>query len=190
MSITRKEFEKKLHQLLTGELPDDQLSALEDFAARDTGDARKLSLVKTLQTALRQTAEDYRRTTYPGNLADEVQARVAAKTSGAMRLRRWSYALAAALVVISSLVLIMRNRPTEDRVAAFHPSLTVMADINIGLSEFKITHGRHLADWSRRVSLAVPNPGKIKITGLKIPDRPTMGGQTGIRSPNREGAKL
>lgn len=190
MGLTQNEFEKKLNQLLTGGLPDDQLGALEDFAARDAGAARQLDQVKNLQAALGQTARDYRRTTYPGNLAAEIQARTPARPLGTIRRRRWVYALAATLIVIGSLVSILRNRPAQNRVAAFHPSLTVMADITKGLNEFQLTHRRPLADWSKGATLAVPNPGAVKITGLRIPDRPTMGGKTGIRSPNQEGAKL
>jgi hypothetical protein len=190
MDLTPNEFKKKLNQLLTGELSDDQLSALEDWAARDSGTARQLEQVKNLIATLRQSARDYRRTTYPGNLAAEVMARTPSKPPGAINRRRWAYAIAATLVVISSLVLILRNRPVENRISAVQPSLTVMADINRGLSEFKMAHSRQLADWSRQATLAVPNPGVIKITGLRIPDRPTMGAKTGIRSPNQEGAKL
>jgi hypothetical protein len=190
MGLTSNEFEKKLNQLLAGELPDDQLADLEDFAAQDIRADRKLDQVKNLQVALHQSAREYRRTTYPGNLAAEIQARAPARPIGTIRRRRWAFALAATLVVISSLVLILRDRPAENRVAAIQPSLTDMADINRGLSEFKMAHSRHLADWSKRATLEVPNPGAIKITGLRIPDRPTMCGLTGIRSKNQEGAKL
>jgi hypothetical protein len=190
MVLTRDEFEKKLNQLLTEELPDDQQSALEDHAAQDAGAARKLDQARVLQAALNRSVRDYRQTTYPGNLAAEVQSRVPAKPLITLRRRRWAYALAATLVIISSLVLWMRNRPTETTVAAFQPSVTVMADIGRELSEFKTAHSRPLADWSRQTILVAPNPGAINITGFKIPARPTMSGQTGIMLPNQEGAKL
>lgn len=190
MGLTRDEFEKKLNQLLTSGLPEDQLGALEDYAAQDTGPTRQLDEAKMLQAALRQSTRDYRQTTYPGNLAAEVLARAPVRPFNTLRRRRWAYALTAALVVISSLVVWMHNRLTETRVAVFQPSLTVMADIGRELNEFKAANSRHLAEWSKQSTLVVPNPGTINITGLRIPDRPTMGGQPGITSPNQEGAKL
>ena len=190
MGLTRDDFEKKLNRLLTGELSDDQLAALEAYAAQDAGAAGELDQARLLQAALNRSVRDYRQTAYPGNLAAEVQPRAPAMPFNTLRRRRWAYALTAALVVVSSLVVWMHNRPTEIRVAVFQPSFTVIADIGRELNEFKAANSRHLAEWSKQSTLVVPNPGTINITGLRIPDRPTMGGQTGITSPNQEGAKL
>ncbi len=190
MGLTRDEFEKKLNLLLTAELPEDQLGALEDYAASDSGAARELDQAEKLQAALQQSVTVYRQRAYPGNLAAEIRARAVATPLPALRRRRWAYALAATLVVISTMVLWLRNRPTETRQAIFQPSVTVMADIGRELSEFQAAHSRQLAEWSRQATLAAPNPGTIHITGLAIPARPSLKGPTGTTPPHREGAKL
>lgn len=190
MGLTRNEFEKRLDQLLAGELPDDELALLEDSAARDLKAARELDRVKNLQAALQRDARDYRRLTYPGNLAMEVLDRTRPQPLPPLRHRSWSFALAAIAVVVVALVLILQIRPLPDRISVVYPSFTVMADINKKLSEFKITHNRQLAGWSRQAPLAVPLPGAIRFTGLKMPSRPTIDNTKGSTPHNSKGAKI
>ena len=190
MNLPSDEFEKKLRQFLTGELPDDQFRDLEDFARGDHRAAEKLNRVKNLRMALDQSARKHRRITYPGNLAAEVRARAPAKFSGSVRRRRWAYALAASLVVIGSLVFLRYNRTGQNRASVVHPGLTIMADIQKGLNQFQIAHNRQLAGWSRRVTLVVPPPAGINTIGLQIPQRPTMGRQFETIKHKAEGAKL
>ncbi len=188
MGLTRKEFENKLDQLLAGELPDDQLADLEDLAARDLKAARELDRVKNLQAALRRDTRDYRQMTYPGDLAKDVLDRI--RPQPALRHRSWSFAMAATAVVVVALVLILQINPPSDRISVVYPSLTVMADINKELSEFKITYNRQLAGWSRQASLAVPLPGAIQFSGLKMPSRPTIENTQRSTPHNSKGAKI
>jgi hypothetical protein len=190
MGLTRNEFEKMLDQLLAGELADEQLAALEDSAARDPKASRELDRVKNLQAALWRNSRDYRRMTYPGNLALEVLDRTRSQPLSALRYRSLSFALVAISVVVFALVLILQINPPPDRISVVYPSFTVMANINKELSEFKITHNRQLAGWSRQALLAAPLPGAIRFTGLKMPSRPMIENTKGSTPNNSKGAKI
>jgi len=98
--------------------------------------------------------------------------------------------LAVTLLVISSLVIFRHNRPVENSASVVPQGLMVMADIQKGLSDFKLAHNRQLAGWSRNVTLAAPSPGEIKNIGLQIPARPTIGRHSETIKNRAEGAKL
>ncbi len=190
MSMKQKEFQKNLDLLLTGDLSDDRLSALESYALRDANAARELDQVKKLRAALYRTARDYRQKSYPGDLAADVIERTTSKTMRPILTRRWSYALAAVLVVISLLLLVLRINQPQHRMLSGYPSISVMADINRSLTEFKIANNRHLTDWSMKGNLSMLNPGEITITGFWMPDRPAPVGSPITDSNNQEGVEL
>jgi len=190
MSLTPEEFEKKLQLLLAGELADSQLAGLENFAAQDAGALYKLDQVQRLRAALRQSAREYRRTTYPGNLVSDLAQRMPSQRAPTIRRRRWVYALAAILIVASTLTLILRDRPATSRIATGRPSITIVAAINQELSRFKRDHHRQLAEWSRSATLGSPAAGALKITGIMLPDRPTLNPSIGTSSQNQKGVKL
>ena len=191
MGLPLDSFEKKLHQYLTGEMSGDRLQDLEEIAGQDAGAARDLKKVKQLRDTLRQGARDHRRTTYPGNLAAEVLARSPMKSRAAANHRwRRAYVLAAILVLISSLLFLQRNRPVNTRASSVQPSLSVMADVQKELNEFRAAHDRSLADWSRRVTLMAPQSVGIYNIGLTIPERPTIDRRSKTTQKNAQGAKL
>ncbi len=190
MGLPVENFEEKLHQYLNGELSGDQLRGLEEVTGQDAAAAREFEKVKRLRKALRQGAREHRRTTYPGNLAAEVLARSPMKAPGAIHRWRRAYVLAAALVLISSLIFLQRNRPVQNRASIVQPSLSVMADLQKELNEFRTAHDRSLADWSRRVTLMAPQSVSSYNIGLTIPERPTMDRQFKTIKNNAQGAKL
>jgi hypothetical protein len=188
--MKHKELKKNFDLLLTGDLSNDRLSALESYALRDANAARELDQVKKLRAALYRTARNYRQTSYPGDLAADVIERTTSVTMRPILTRRRSYALAAVLVVICSLLLILRiNQPQHSMLSGF-PSISIMADINRSLTEFKIANRRHLTDWSMKANLSMLNPGEINITGFWIPDRPAPVGSPITDSNNQEGVEL
>jgi hypothetical protein len=173
-NMKQKEFEKNLDLLLAGDLSDDQLSALEDYASRDAGAVAELDRVKKLQAMLHRNGRHYRRESYPGDMAVEVFENINAKTTRSIFTRRFSYALAVVLVVISSLLMIHIIKQPERSTFTVYPSLSVMADINRDLNEFRIANSRHLTHWSMMINLGLPNPAELQITGLRMPYRPAM----------------
>lgn len=174
--MKHKEFETNLDLLLASELSDDQLSALEDYASRDACAAAKLDQAKKLQAMLYRNGRDYRRESYPGDMAAEVFDKINAKDTRSMFTRRFSYALAVVLVVISSLLLIHIIKKPQRSTLTIYPSLSVMADVNRDLNEYRIANSRHMTNWSMMVNLGLPNPTEIQLTGLRMPYRPAMAG--------------
>ena len=131
-----KKFKKNLDLLLTGELSDERLSALERYALRDKNAAIELDRVKKLQAALYRTARDYRQTSYPGDLAADVIERTASRAVPRLVVSHWAYALAALLVVIGSLLLIYRPDQPQHHIFSGYPSISIMGDINNSLTDF------------------------------------------------------
>jgi len=183
--MDRKSFEKGLDSYLAGELEENQLAELKEYAGTSSAAASELAQVKQLKKSLEETASQYREQRCPVDLSKEVMGKVESRKTPVFIRFRLAHAAGFAIVLVLAAAYYHFAFQGQGKKVIGQSPVASLSHISSELSHFRQKNRQDIDSLSLSSLMSRTVSPKEASFRFSIPSKPVFMGLQKLKTENK-----